>query len=50
MKKKSAEVKKAVYALDTEACSIIEEAFVSWGIERNWIENAYADVPDVMYK
>jgi predicted nucleotidyltransferase len=50
LEQKSADVKKALYALDMKACSIVEETLVSWGIERNWIESAYADVPNVIYK
>jgi len=50
LKKKSDDVKNAVYAFDIEACNIMEEALVSWGIERNWIDNAYADLPDVIYE
>jgi hypothetical protein len=41
-------VRQAVYALDTEACDILEEAMVDWGIEREWIENSYQCLSDVL--
>jgi hypothetical protein len=43
-------VRQAVYALDTEACDILEEALMAWGIERAWIENAYHSVSDVLFE
>ena len=41
-------VKQAVYALDTEACDILEAALVEWGFDAKWIETAYADLGDVL--
>jgi hypothetical protein len=43
-------VRQAVYALDTDACDILEEAMVAWGIERAWIENAYSRLSDVLFE
>jgi predicted nucleotidyltransferase len=43
-------VRQAVYALDTEACEILEEAMVAWGIDRAWLENAYGRVSDVLFE
>ena len=43
-------VRQAVYAVDTEACDMLEEAMVAWGIERAWIENAYGRVSDVLFE
>ena len=42
-------VKQAVYALDTEACEVLDEALVSWGIDRAWIEGAYGRLGDVLF-
>jgi len=43
-------VRQAVYTLDTEACDILEEALVSWGIEKGWVENAYGCLGDVLFE
>jgi predicted nucleotidyltransferase len=43
-------VRQAVYALDTEACDILEEALVSWGIGKEWVENAYGCLDDVLFE
>jgi hypothetical protein len=43
-------VRQAVYALDTEACDILEEALVAWGIDQAWIENAYGCLSDVLFE
>jgi hypothetical protein len=42
-------VRKAIDALDTEACDILEEAMVTWGIDRAWIDNAYHLLDDTLY-
>jgi hypothetical protein len=43
-------VRQAVYALDTEACDILEEAMVAWGFDRAWLENAYGRLSDVLFE
>jgi len=43
-------VRQAVYALDTEACDILEEAMGAWGIDRTWLENAYSRLSDVLFE
>jgi predicted nucleotidyltransferase len=45
----SAYVKEAVRLLDTEACDIVEPALESWGIDKEWIENAYGLLEEVIY-
>jgi hypothetical protein len=42
-------VRRAIDALDTEACDILEEAMVTWGIDRAWIDNAYHLLDDTLY-
>jgi hypothetical protein len=42
-------VRKAIDALDTEACDILEEAMVEWGIDRTWIDNSYHLLDDALY-
>jgi predicted nucleotidyltransferase len=41
-------VREAMYALDTEACDILDEALVSWGIDKEWVENPYSCLGDVL--
>ena len=41
-------VRRAIDALDTEACDILEQAMVTWGIDRAWIDNAYHLLDDVL--
>ena len=43
-------VRQAVYALDTEACDILDEALVSWGLDKAWVDNAYDCLGDVLFK
>jgi predicted nucleotidyltransferase len=43
-------VRQAVYALDTEACEVLEEAMVAWGFDRAWLENAYSCLSDVLFE
>ena len=43
-------VRKAIDAIDTEACDILEEAMVSWGIDRDWITNSYHHLADVLFQ
>ena len=40
----------AIYVLDTEVCDIVENALVSWGVEKQWIENAYGCLEDVLFE
>jgi hypothetical protein len=42
-------VRQAIDALDTEACEILEEAMVTWDIDRAWIDNAYHLLDDTLY-
>lgn len=34
-------VRAAIDALDTDACTILEEALVAWGLEPDWLAQAY---------
>jgi hypothetical protein len=43
-------VREAIDAMDTKACDIIEEALVSWGIEKSWLEHAYYDRHNVLFQ
>jgi len=43
-------VRQAVYALDTEACDVLEEAMVAWGFDQAWLENAYSCLSDVLFE
>ena len=43
-------VRKAIDALDTEACDILEEAMIDWGIDRQWMDNAYYFLDDLLFR
>jgi hypothetical protein len=43
-------VRSAIDAIDTEACDILEQAMVSWGIDRDWLERAYYRRHDVLFQ
>jgi hypothetical protein len=43
-------VRQAIDAIDTEACDIVQEAMVSWGIDKEWIENSYYRLADVLFR
>ena len=43
-------VRKAIDALDTEACDILEAAMVAWGIDRRWIDNSYHLLDDTLFR
>jgi predicted nucleotidyltransferase len=43
-------VREAVYAMDTEACDVLEEAMVAWGIEEAWVKNAYGQLANVLFE
>jgi len=43
-------VSQAVYTLDTEAGDILEAALIAWGIDEQWIENAYGCLADVLFE
>lgn len=46
----AASVKKAVRLLDTEACDILEDALVDWGIDQQWIKDAYGLLEEVIFE
>lgn len=37
-------------AIDTDACDALEEALVSWGIPRTWLERSYHDLHRVLFQ
>ena len=42
-------VRKAIDALDTEACDLLEEAMVAWGIDRQWIDDSYHLLDNLLF-
>jgi len=43
-------VRKAIDAIDSEACEIIEEAMVAWGIDRRWIDDSYHLLDETLFE
>jgi hypothetical protein len=48
--KNSELLNETVRILDTDACGILENALVEWGIERKWIKDAYGHLEDVIFE
>lgn len=42
-------VRAATDALDTEACDIMENALIAWGLDEQWVHNAYHYLEDVLF-
>ena len=42
-------VRAATDALDTEACDIVENALIAWGLDERWVRNAYHYLEDVLF-
>ena len=43
-------VREAMDAIDTEACDIMEEALIAWGLEKEWIHNSYDELGNVLFQ
>lgn len=43
-------VREATNVIDTEACDILEQALVSWGIDSDWVKNAYDHIEQAIYE
>lgn len=42
-------VREAIDAIDTEACDTLEDALVSWGISKTWLDRSYHDRHIVLF-
>jgi hypothetical protein len=43
-------VREAINAMDTDACDVLEDALVSWGINKTWLDRSYHDRHIVLFK
>lgn len=42
-------IREAIDAVDTEACNMLEDALVTWGIPRAWLDRSYHDRHIVLF-
>ena len=42
--------REAIDAIDTEACDILEDALIAWGIPRTWLDRSYHDRHTVLFR
>jgi hypothetical protein len=42
-------VRTATEALDMEACDVVENALIAWGLDEQWVRNAYHYLEDVLF-